>query len=174
MFKTKNNFKEWYEPQDSFVVRNPLLSLETFFNWKADDEENIESTKEVLRRSLREFYMQPIAQEALLIGSSDLTSNYNFCSRTKLKRMKKRKTELSLKVYDKNVHTLHSYGLFVACTVGKFDESTNVQLSATENLCRYGRLDMDYVCELHADLLKQKKFRANCSFSPILYTLGDQ
>ncbi len=43
MFKIKNNFKEWYEPQDSFVVRNPLFSLEDFFNWKANDENNIES-----------------------------------------------------------------------------------------------------------------------------------
>ena len=71
MSKLKNNFKEWYQPHDSFVVRNPLFPVEVFFNWKADNTDSA-STKEILKNYLRDFYLQPIAQEALYIGSPDL------------------------------------------------------------------------------------------------------
>jgi thiopeptide-type bacteriocin biosynthesis protein len=93
------------------------------------------------------------------------------------KNEKRERTELSLIKYMIRMCTRCTpYGLFASCSVGKFDESVNVHLSATENLCRYGRLDMDYVCELHADLLKQKEISSQLLFFPntSLYHLGDQ
>src|SRR6188472_1823678 len=72
MYKIKNYFKEWYQPQASFVVRNPLFPVEVFFNWKADADSDIITAKETLRASLREFYQQLLVQEALYVGSPDL------------------------------------------------------------------------------------------------------
>ena len=72
MYKIKNYFKEWYQPQASFVVRNPLFPVEAFFNWKADADNDVITAKETLRTSLREFYQRPLVQEALYVGSPDL------------------------------------------------------------------------------------------------------
>ena len=88
MFKVKNVFKEWYEPQQSYVVRNPLFPIEKFFNWKAD-EENIDAAKEILRKSLREFYLQPLVQEALYIGSPDLHDQLQLWLNDKIEKPEK-------------------------------------------------------------------------------------
>src|SRR5947207_8169328 len=72
MYKIKNYFKEWYQPHESFVVITPLFPAETFFNWKANADNDLITSKETLRRSLRQFYQQPLVQEALYVGSPDL------------------------------------------------------------------------------------------------------
>jgi hypothetical protein len=72
MYKIKNHFKEWYEPQDTFMLRNPLFPMETIFNWKSDANIQTEASKEDLRELLRAFYQQSIAKEALYIASPDL------------------------------------------------------------------------------------------------------
>ena len=99
MSKLKNNFKEWYQPHDSFVVRNPLFPVEVFFNWKADSTDSA-NTKEILKNYLRDFYLQPIAQEALYIGSPDLHEQLLLWLDNKIEKTdKKEKTELSLVKY---------------------------------------------------------------------------
>src|SRR6187431_2780941 len=99
MYKIKNLFKEWYVPHDSFVVRNPLFPIERFYSWKTD-EEDLEEAKEVLRRSLKAFYLQPIVQEALYIASPDLHAQMMLWLENKIdKEDKREKTELSLIKY---------------------------------------------------------------------------
>src|SRR4030095_8903858 len=71
MSKIKNLFREWFKPHDSFVVRNPLFPVEKFFNWKSNCKD-LASVKTDLIKSLKEFYQDPLAQEALYIGSADL------------------------------------------------------------------------------------------------------
>jgi thiopeptide-type bacteriocin biosynthesis protein len=178
MFKIKNLFKEWYQPQESFVVRNPLFPIEKFFNWKAGSDNEADTSKEILRKSLREFYLQPLAQEALYIGSPDLHEQLLLWLDIKIdKPDKKEKLELSLVKYMIRMCTRCTpYGLFASCTVGNFFETTEIVLADKNSLQRHGRLDMDYVCELHSHLLKQKEICDQLSFYPntSLYRIGDQ
>ena len=178
MYKIKNYFKEWYQPHESFVVRNPLFPLEIFFNWKADADNDVSSSKEILRRSLREFYQQPLVQEALYVGSPDLHEQLLLWIENKIgKPDKKEKLELSLVKYMIRMCTRCTpYGLFASCTAGNFLDTTNIELSDKNLLQRFGRLDMDWVCELHSHLLKQKEVSDQLRFYPntSLYRTGDQ
>jgi thiopeptide-type bacteriocin biosynthesis protein len=178
MYKIKNLFKEWYQPQESFVVRNPLFSVETFFNWKAAADNDVITSKETLRTSLREFYQQPLVQEALYVGSPDLHEQLLLWIENKIdKPDKKEKLELSLVKYMIRMCTRCTpYGLFASCTTGIFLDTTNIELSGKNSLQRFGRLDMDYVCELHSHLLKQKEICDQLIFYPntSLYRTGDQ
>ena len=178
MYKIKNSFKEWYQPQESFVVRNPLFPVDSFFNWKADADNDLIASKEILRRSLREFYQQPLVQEALYVGSPDLHEQLLLWIENKIdKRDKKEKLELSLVKYMTRMCTRCTpYGLFASCTTGNFWDTTNIELSDKNLLQRFGRLDMDYVCELHSHLLKQKEVSDQLRFYPntSLYRAGDQ
>jgi thiopeptide-type bacteriocin biosynthesis protein len=185
MYKIKNSFKEWYQPQEKFVVRNPLFPVETFFNWKADADNDVNlpdgsqvTSKEILRRSLREFYLQPLVQEALYVGSPDLHEQLLLWIENKIdKPDKKEKLELSLVKYMIRMCTRCTpYGLFASCTAGNFLDTTNIELSDKNLLQRFGRLDMDYVCELHSHLLVQKEISDQLQFYPntSLYRAGDQ
>ena len=177
MSKLKNNFKEWYQPHDSFVVRNPLFPVDLFFNWKADDS-NPADTKEILINYLRDFYLLPVAQEALYIGSPDLYEQLLLWLDNKIEKPdKKEKTELSLVKYMIRMCTRCTpYGLFASCTSGENSEKTIIELSDTNSVQRKGRLDMDYMCEVHKHLLKQKEISSQLLFFPntSLYLIGEQ
>lgn len=177
MFKIKNHFGEWYQPHSSFVVRNPLFPIEIFFNWKAEDGISADAAKDILEKSLREFYMNPVAQEALYIGSPDLHEQLLLWLDNKIEKPdKKEKTELSLVKYMIRMCTRCTpYGLFASCTSGSINDTTNIFLKGKNSLQRYGRLDMDYVCQALNHLLKQKEISDQIRFYPnsSLYKLGD-
>ena len=111
--------------------RNPLFPVETFFNWKADADNDVITAKEALRRSLREFYQQPLVQEALYVGSPDLHEQLLLWLENKIdKPDKKEKIELSLVKYMIRMCTRCTpYGLFASCTTGNFLNTTNIELS---------------------------------------------
>ena len=183
MYKIKNSFKDWYQPHESFVVRNPLFPLERFFNWKADPGDDVTISKEKLQRSLRDFYRQPLVQEALYVGSPDLHEQLLLWLENKSdsyradKPDKIEKLELSLVKYMIRMCTRCTpYGLFASCAAGNLSGTTNIELSDKGYLQRFGRLDMDYVCELHSHLLKQDEISDQLRFFPntSLYRAGDQ
>ncbi|WP_018616399.1 lantibiotic dehydratase [Segetibacter koreensis] len=177
MFKIKNHFGEWYTPHTSFVVRNPLFPIEVFFKWKSPNGINTESSKEILREALRKFYQQPIATEALYIGSPDLYEQLLLWLENKIEKSDKReKTELALAKYMIRMCTRCTpYGLFASCTLGKISDTTSIKLEEKESLQRFGRLDMDYVCQLYSHLLKQKEVCNQLKFYPnsSMYPLGN-
>jgi hypothetical protein len=178
MYKVKNQFKEWYQPHESFVVRAPLFPIESFFNWKTNPSLDTATSKAALRESLMEFYLQPLVQEALFVGSPDLHQQLLLWIENKIdKAEKKEKLELSLVKYMIRMCTRSTpYGLFASCTSGIFSDATKINLSNKNSLQRSGRLDMDYVCELHAHLMKQKEICDQLRFYPntSLYRSGDQ
>jgi len=79
------------------VVRNPLFPIENFFNWKVDSDIDAAKSIKVLRESLRQFYLQPLVQEALYVGSPDLHEQLLLWIENKIEKPdKKEKLELSL------------------------------------------------------------------------------
>src|SRR5215510_11349070 len=178
MYKLKNIFKEWYKPQQNFVARNPLFPMEVFFNWRSATSTEVSIQKEELREYLRRFYQQPLAKEALYVGSPDLHEQLLLWLDNKIEKPdKKEKTELSLAKYMIRMCTRCTpYGLFASCTSGNISEATRIDLADKKNLHRKGRLDMDYVCEVHTHLLKQKEISDQLLFFPnsSLYLIGEQ
>src|SRR4051812_7823834 len=176
MFKIKNYFGEWYTPHTSFVVRNPLFPIEVLFNWKSPDGMNTDSSKEILRESLREFYKQPVAKEAIYIGSPDLYEQLLLWLENKIEKPDKReKLEAALVKYMIRMCTRCTpYGLFASCTSGRVSDTTSINLEEKEAVQRFGRLDMDYVCQVHTHLLKQKEVCNRLKFYPnsSMYLLG--
>ena len=177
MFKIKNHFSEWYRPQGSFVVRNPLFPIERFFSWKAENAASANDSKNTLEKSLRSFYMDPIVQEALYIGSPDLHEQLFLWLDNKIEKPeKKERTELSLVKYMIRMCTRCTpYGLFASCTSGNIADGTSIYLEDKNSLQRNGRLDMDYVCQALTYLLKQREISDQLRFYPnsSLYKLGD-
>src|SRR5689334_10735387 len=99
MFKFKNHLANLYQANDSFVIRSPLLPVNVFFDWKANEKDTIAS-KQVLRNAIRRFYMQPFASEALYIASPALHERLQLWLDDKIdKPDKKEKTEQSLVKY---------------------------------------------------------------------------
>jgi class I lanthipeptide synthase len=174
----KYPYKEWYEPQQSFVVRTPLFPVEKFFQWAATGAGEKESAAHVSKRTLKEFYTQPLTQEALFIASPDLHKQLLLWLEDKIdKPDKKEKTELALVKYMTRMCTRCTpFGLFASCTAGNFSGTTQFNLSGNTFLRRHARLDMDYVCELHSYVLQQKETADQLLFFPnsSLYKSGDQ
>src|SRR5215211_523990 len=100
MSKWKNHFGEWYQAHESFMLRTPLFPVDVFFDWKTVEKNDSGQNTESLLASLRQFYLQPVAQEALLIGSPDLYQQLKLWLENKIENSEKReKTELALIKY---------------------------------------------------------------------------
>lgn len=177
MFKIKNHLREWYRPHDSFVVRSPLLPVNVFFQWKSEQGTDAKVSKQVLRTSLREFFLQPMAQEALYIASPGMHERLMLWLNDKIEKPDKReKTEHSLIKYMIRMSSRCTpYGLFATCTAGVMGEETKIQFCNEEQVERFGRLDMDYVCGLHSQLVSHKTISRQLRFFPnsSLYRCGD-
>ncbi|HEV3324448.1 MAG TPA: lantibiotic dehydratase [Puia sp.] len=177
MFKIKNQYKEWYKQHDSFVMRNPLFPVESLFKWHANQESDIKSSEDMLRRLLYDFYLQPIAREALYVGSPDLHEQLLLLTEKKIdKQDKKEKAELSLAKYMIRICSRCTpYGLFASCTTGAFSDYSAAHLTDKLSLTRYGRLDMDYVGQVFSHLLSNREINDQFCFFPntSLYPLGD-
>ena len=178
MSKMKNKLTGSFGTHASFVMRNPLLPIDVFFNWKAAPELPVAKSREVLRQLLHEFFLQPIIQEALYIASPDLYERLLLWRENKIgDNEKKDRTELALVKYMIRICSRCTpYGLFASCTSGSVSQSTTIQLEDKSTLQRFARLDMDYVCELHNHLLGQRKFSKQLVFFPntSLYRAGFQ
>ncbi|HUR64905.1 MAG TPA: lantibiotic dehydratase [Chitinophagaceae bacterium] len=176
MFKFKDQLSEWYRPHDSFLVRCPLLPVNVFFQWNMGHGSDVTNSKQVLRRSLRKFFLQPVAGEALYIASPDMHARSMHWINDKIEKPdKKEKAELSLLKYMSRMsNRCTPYGLFATCTIGILKDETRIELCDKDQLLRFGRLDMDRVCGLHAELLKLKDISGQLHFFPnsSLYRCG--
>ncbi|MEO6167695.1 MAG: lantibiotic dehydratase family protein, partial [Chitinophagales bacterium] len=178
MAKYKNHFKELYSAAETYVVRNPLFPIKNFFDWSHNQSEITLVNKEYLETSLAEFYSQPLAQEALYIASPDLHLQMEQWLAGKIdKPEKKDKIVISLIKYMIRMCTRCTpYGLFASCSVGDFSNFTDFKLADKNDIDRHARLDMDYVGEVLAHLLKQKEITSQLKFYPntSLYPMGQQ
>jgi lantibiotic biosynthesis protein len=177
MFKLKNLYKDIYTPYPSFVVRNPLMPAQFFYDWCTITGTDVNDTTAKLRQGLKDWYSKPVVQEALYISSPDLFEQLQqWLTDSIEKQATREKIEMSLIKYFARMCTRCTpYGLLACCAIGQTGETTDLQLADINQLLRKGRLDMDYVCQLAIHIIKLPVVATRLKFYPntSLYTIGE-
>lgn len=169
MFNPSNIYKKMYQSGETILMRNPLYPVNRLLNFY---KSNINTAD-----YLKQFFSDKTALEALYIGSPDLYQQLNLWLNNQLdKEDKKYKTELSLLKYIIRMSSRCTpFGLFASCSLVESADNTSVELSDINQLQRFSRLDMDYVCQIYTFLLKNNDFKNQLKFKPnnSLYLIGD-
>lgn len=146
---------------DKFVIRTPLLPLSKL----------IKSEEELLKA-----YESQVVRDALFLASEDLYSNLIKLESNKLSDNRKRsKTIVSLyKYYARMCTRCTPFGYFSGISVGKIEKKTSIHIS--EKFSANIRLDMEYMCNLHEELINDAEFRKKLFYFPnnSLYKLLDK
>ncbi len=161
------------EPESFYVLRRPLLPVQTVWQLHADTQE---APQGLLPRLLT-FFADPLLQEAIYTASPALHAEL-------LKALASGGTD-SAKQADKLALTLYKYvlrmstrstpyGLFAGCARGQVGAQTDIRF-ADQALRKHSRLDMNYVSELVQELLTSPALRENLRYFPnnSLYQTGD-
>lgn len=129
------NKKNVYTCLDNYMVRNPLLSYDFYFD--------ICNSKDNVRR---EFLKDRKIQEAILTSSSSL---YESALMSDIQGKKVNQIESSLLKYMIRMSTRTTpYGLFAGVGMGDFEEKTNVNSMDLSNGFKYMRIDMEWELKL--------------------------
>ncbi len=149
---------------DKYVLRTPLLSMDTISNI------NINKLKDLISK--------PIIREAIYIASHELhieTEKYLNNEINDPKRKKKLEHAL-LRYLIRMSYRCTPFGLFAGCSLGKFTNETKVSLNSINKYSRHTRLDMHYLCNLSNDLSKDNNNREFFKYYPntSLYSVADQ
>lgn len=149
---------------DKFVLRTPLLSMESI--------DNITSEK------LKDICRIPYVNEAIYLASPEFYSEMRKYQNGEIlegKELDKLEYTL-LKYLSRMSHRCTPFGLFAGCTVGEFGDTSKIFLNKVENQKRHTRLDMNYLCALSQDINKDKNHRDTFKYYPntSLYPAGNQ
>ena len=142
------------ENQDSankFVFRTPLLPL----------SELVRTEEELLAR-----YKAPLLRDALQIASEDLYGQLIRLEAGEVTAGKKRdKVLVSLyKYYTRMCTRCTPFGFFSGTNVGDFGERTSIRFSG--EFTAHTRLDMDYLCNLYEEIIKQPFVKKGLIYLP--------
>ncbi|MGE0078310.1 MAG: lantibiotic dehydratase family protein [Bacteroidales bacterium] len=151
-----------YIVSDNFVFRTPSKSIDSL---KRVLENGI------LQNTLNDNYFL----ESLYIASPDLYHQIERYSNGEINDKLSKKMEISIYKYFSRLCTRSTpFGLFAGISTGSFGEQAKFKLSETRR--RVTRLDMNYVCSLYLNLLKNPEFVTLLKFYPntSLYQVGNQ
>ncbi|MBQ4818848.1 lantibiotic dehydratase family protein [Aquimarina sp. MMG016] len=125
---------------------------------------------------IRKIWKDPVIKEAIFLASPDLyaeidksiIANNNLPSDRLLYALLKYITRISSRCTP--------FGLFAGCSVGRFDNSTNIKIAPSYNHKRQTRLDMNFVVAWAQNLAKLPEVKQQLLWYPnnSLYKIGDQ
>jgi thiopeptide-type bacteriocin biosynthesis protein len=162
------------EPETYFLLRRPLLPIQTVWQLHADTSQ----THQQLLKKLLDIYIDPTMQEAIYTASpalhTELLKALTSGGADSAKEAKK--LALTLYKYTLRMSTRCTpYGLFAGCAHGRLGERTVIKF-AEQSLRRQSRLDMNYVGELAQHLIAIPALREQLYYYPnnSLYKIGDR
>lgn len=147
-------------PEDFFVLRRPTFSIQ-----QITDFQNRLTTNS-LAESLRKWYADPTAQEAIYLASPTL-----------YRRFERWMAGENLPETEKLLQTLYKYairmstrctpyGVFAGYSVGSYSQQTCLRSGSPLTLHRFIRLDIEYLMALRDWLLSQPTVRQQVLFYP--------
>lgn len=151
---------------DFFVLRTPLFSYDTKANLSEE--------------KLKEFYKQPLAQEALFLASYSLYNktiqwlNNDAAYKATDKEHKKLLTSLA-KYLLRMAYRCTPFGLFAGISLGSFSNHSHLILPPVDQYIRRSRFDMAYLCALGLNIAQDPQIRNQLVYYPnqTLYETGD-
>lgn len=166
-----------FHSDSRFAFRTPTLPFDVLWGWSkdlrapqapwADLEAAIESDRESLRQRLREAALRPEIRDALFLASPDLDEMIDPWLQGGLSGDKRNRVEQSLIRYLSRMASRPTpFGLFAACSTGRWDEDTRLQVEGMAHCVRRTRLDMDYLCALVEALEKEPEVRKTLIYRP--------
>ena len=152
------------------MLRRPRLPLDVLYGFN----ERVNARPELFEEELIRFFSQPAMLEAIYIASPELYDSFTglIDGRVRTGVHKLRKTLYKYLVRMTSRST--PYGLFAGCSLGTVGRETRIEFDEALPYDEHARLDMNYVAEMAAGLLKKKAIRNNVKFfrNTSLYRIG--
>lgn len=152
----KNN----YTPFSQYVLRTPLLSVDFYKKFTAEEVVSEETLKEACQNKL--------IREAIFLASPSLLFEIDKWLEGKMKEVKKinRLKDSILKYVSRLCSRCTPFGLFAGCTTGDFGDETHIQLKNPQANQRHSRLDMNLLVAMAQKIAKIDEVRAQVLFFP--------
>lgn len=153
---------------DFFVLRRPVHSISRlvqFHNQLANHS---------LDDALRQYYQDPLAQEALLAASPALYERFRRWLDGEVMPEQKKLLVTLHKYVVRMCSRPTPYGLFAGCSSGTFADKTYLRAGAADNLRTHTRVDVDCLQAVSTWLTNQPAIRAQLRLYPnsSLYPVG--
>ena len=133
-----------YQVFPNFVLRTSIFPIGMIQELVSD-----------LKTNLNALANNRIFTEAIFLASPSLKSEFDKLVEEKIIHPKERAKLVFaiLKYLVRMCSRPTPFGLFAGCTIGEFDESTEINLQNINKFKRHTRLDMNYLCRLTTDLV---------------------
>jgi lantibiotic biosynthesis protein len=176
------------QPSGFFVLRTPLLPLDTVTEWSrgleaparaadpASLDDALASDRLRLRARLAEIVTDPGFREAVFVASPSLEAAIE-AWRKDPDSERGQRAEHALVAYLMRAATRPTpFGLFAGCTAGTIGPRTRLRLAGQDRFRRYTRLDMDYLWALAKAVEADTGLRADLRYWPnsSRYEIGDR
>ena len=147
---------------DFCLLRTPLLPLNKTFQFF----KHLDRDSDKILPILTEIYSDPLLKEALYVSSPELFSETEkYLSGCVLTSKDKSKIENSLiKYYIRMSSRCTPFGLCAGFSIGFFSDKTKITFKEGNNLERYIKYDMYFICKIVALLIKDNKIRKKLYF----------
>lgn len=128
-----------YQPFNNFIFRTPLLSIQS---------KNIELTN------------SNYFNEAIFLASPE------FNKETQKGETSEKMMQSLYKYFSRSFSRCTPFGLFAGCSVGNFDEKTDLRLKPLKDYTRRTRFDMNYICALIQKIENEPALKDKLKYFP--------
>lgn len=157
--------------QGFFLLRRPQLPLNVFYQFN----ERVKNQPELFEQEIIHFFSQPAIMEAIYVASPELYDSFTGLIEGRVKTGIDKLLKTFYKYLVRMTSRSTPYGLFAGCAMGEFGQQTHIEFDRALPHFTHARLDMNYVAEMAAGLLKKNNVRQQLKFfvNTSLYRIGN-